>query len=93
MGFFSVEAAELRDFMQPAIFSAEEEIWPLDSKSDIVWLYFRGDAANYPPPPEHPFESDMLHEWMTWTIDLLDDEERVVMNVMREYCGFAPRVS
>jgi hypothetical protein len=56
------------------------------SKSKIVWLYFRGDVANYPLLAEYPFKSDMLYKWTTWTMDLLDDEERVVLNVMRKYC-------
>jgi len=47
-------------------------------------------VRTYPPPAEQPFESNMLHEWMTWTMDLLDDEQRVILNAMCEYCAFAP---
>jgi hypothetical protein len=40
IGYLNIKDAHIRDFLQPAIFPEDVEIWPPGSRSEIAWLHF-----------------------------------------------------
>jgi len=40
IGYLNINDARIRDFLQPAIFPEDIEIWPPGSRSEIAWLHF-----------------------------------------------------
>jgi len=81
IGFFDIEHARFYDFIQPAIFDEDIEIWPPGSLSEIGWLYWKGDPYLRPPTPQHPFEGDFFNSF--YNIDLINAEKNILRNVMR----------
>lgn len=83
----NIQDAQIRDFIQPAIFPADIEIWPPGSRSEICWLHYKGDATKV-PTEDHPFYYDQ-DDWSSTTnrynIDLVvGNDLRFVRNVMRK---------
>jgi hypothetical protein len=40
IGYLNIKDARIRDFLQPAIFPEDIEIWPPGSRSEIAWLHY-----------------------------------------------------
>ena len=73
------------DFVQPAIYPAEQEIWPPGSCSEIIWLHWKGDPQIPQPSSKRPFIFDPENYY--YNIDLIansGEESEVVRKVMRE---------
>jgi hypothetical protein len=89
IGSMNIQDARIRDFLQPAIFPADLEIWPPGTRSEIGWLHYKGELTRT-PTEEHPFEYDK-DDWENpdnrYKIDLLVGKVKAlefVRNVMRE---------
>ena len=90
VGSMKIQDARIRDFLQPAIFPADLEIWPPGTRSEIGWLHYKGDLTRM-PTKEHPIEYDE-DDWESpdnrYKIDLVVGEAKAlefVRNVMREF--------
>jgi hypothetical protein len=81
----------IRDFLQPAIFPEEIEIW--STGSEIGWPQFKGDPQKE-TAKKHPFEygaDDWGSPTNLYNIDLvIGKDNEFVRNVMSEY--FVPVV-
>lgn len=91
IGYLDIGNTPVHGFLQPAIFPADIEVWPPGSRSEIVWLHYRGDPQRSPPTKKHPFDYD-AEDWDSvesrYNINLIVEkgkEVEFVRNVMREF--------
>lgn len=95
LGYLNIANARIRNFLQPAIFPEEIEIWLPGSRSEIGWLQFKGDPQKE-PSKKHPFEHN-TNDWDSptnlYNIDLvIGKDNEIVRNVMSEYFVRMPRL-